>query len=59
MQQWDGSYMPIEACTCEPAWIDRADYINVFCPIERHATVARQNTWSFDDQGTIYTDSTE
>ena len=57
VRQWDGTFCPIEACTCEPFFVANRDCYNVFCVIEQHATLARQSTWSFDDNGNLYPDT--
>lgn len=54
-RQLDGSVIDSSLCTCEPSWVMDWQLNNVFCPIDVHATRARQDTWEFDDDGNIYT----
>jgi len=52
--QWDGTSVPLSICTCQQPWVSGYEYGDTGCPIDKHAQVARQSTWAFDDQGELY-----
>jgi len=57
VSQWDGTRVPLSICTCQEPWVKGYEHGDTGCPIEKHAQVARQSTWAFDDLGGLYVET--